>query len=68
MTQDCLLLPHSGVDFGLVDKLAQDISSNQAVDLGDACLDWLFARILLNEATELISDKSTLGNDSKNQH
>jgi len=50
------------------DKLAPDISSNQAVDLGDGWLDWLVARILLNEATELITDKSTLGNDSKNQH
>jgi tetratricopeptide (TPR) repeat protein len=48
-------------------KLAQDISSNQAVDLGDKWLDWLVARILLNEATELIADKSTLGNDSKSQ-
>jgi tetratricopeptide (TPR) repeat protein len=37
-------------------KLAQDISSNQAVDLGDGWLDWLVARILLNEATELIAE------------
>ena len=49
-------------------KLAPDISSDHAVDLGDGWLDWLVARILLNEATELITDKSTLGNDSKNQH
>ncbi|HTE89133.1 MAG TPA: serine/threonine-protein kinase, partial [Terriglobales bacterium] len=49
-------------------KLAQDISSNQAVDLGDGWINWLVARILLDEATELIVDKSRLGNDSKNQH
>lgn len=49
-------------------KLAQDISSNQAVDLGDGWLDWLVARILLNEATELFADESTLGNNSNNQH
>jgi hypothetical protein len=49
-------------------KLAQDISSNQAVDLGDGWLNWLVARILLDEATELIADNATLGNDSKNQH
>jgi len=49
-------------------KLAQDISSNQSVDLGDGWINWLVARILLDEATELIADKSTLGNDSKNQH
>jgi tetratricopeptide (TPR) repeat protein len=49
-------------------KLAQDISYNQAVDLGDGWINWLVARILLDEATELIVDKSTLGNDSKNQH
>ena len=49
-------------------KLAQDISSNQAVDLGDKWLDWLVARIWLDEATELIADKSTLGNDLNNQH
>src|SRR4029077_11242657 len=36
-------------------KLAQDISSNQALDLGDKWLDWLVARILLREATELIA-------------
>src|SRR5258708_1127825 len=38
-------------------KLAQDISSNQAVDLGDGWINWLVARILLDEATELIADK-----------
>jgi tetratricopeptide (TPR) repeat protein len=47
------------------DKLAPDISYDQAVDLGDGWLDWLVARILLNEATELIADKSTPSNDSK---
>jgi len=49
-------------------NLAQDISSNQAVDLGDKWLDWLVARILLNEATELIANESTPGAKSKNQH
>jgi hypothetical protein len=49
-------------------KLAQDITSNQAVDLGDGWINWLVARILLDEATGLIADKSTLGNDSKKQH
>jgi hypothetical protein len=45
-------------------KLAQGISSNQAVDLGDKWLDWLVARILLNEATELIANESTPANNS----
>jgi hypothetical protein len=49
-------------------KLAQDISSNQAVDLGDKWLDWLVARILLNEATELIANESIPGAKSNNQH
>jgi len=49
-------------------KLAQDISSNQAVDLGDGWINWLVARILLDEATELIADKSTPGAKSNNQH
>ena len=49
------------------DKLAPDISSNEAVDLGDGWLDWLVARILLNEATELIANESTPGAKSKNQ-
>jgi hypothetical protein len=42
-------------------KLAQDISSNQAVDLGDKWMDWLIARILLNEASVLIANESTPG-------
>ena len=50
------------------DKLAPDISSDHAVDLGDGWLDWLVARILLNEATELIANESTPGAKSKNQH
>ena len=50
------------------DKLAPDISSNHAVDLGDGWLDWLVARILLNEATELIGNESTPGAKSNNQH
>jgi tetratricopeptide (TPR) repeat protein len=49
-------------------KLAQDISSHQAVDLGEGWINWLVARILLDQATELIANKSTLGNDSKNHH
>jgi serine/threonine protein kinase/tetratricopeptide (TPR) repeat protein len=46
-------------------KLAQGISSNQAVDLGDKWLDWLVARILLNEATEPIANESTPANNSR---
>jgi hypothetical protein len=49
-------------------KLAPDISSNQAVDLGDKWMDWLVARILLNEATELIADESAPVAKSNNQH
>jgi len=37
-------------------KLAQDISSNQTVDLGDGWINRLVARILLDEATELVTD------------
>jgi tetratricopeptide (TPR) repeat protein len=48
-------------------KLAPDISSDPAVDLGDKWLDWLVARILLNEATGLINDSSGSGNNSSNQ-
>ena len=47
-------------------KLAQDMSSNQAVDLGDGWINWLVARILLNEATELIANESTPGAKSNN--
>ncbi len=53
---------------GQGNKLAPELSSTGTVDLGAGWLDWLIARILLDEATELIADKSTLGNDSKNQH
>ena len=49
------------------DKLAPDISSDHAVDLGDGWLDWLVARILLNETTELISGNSGSGDKSSNQ-
>jgi len=35
-------------------KLAQDISSNQTVDLGDGWINWLVARILLVEASDLV--------------
>ena len=48
-------------------KLAPDISSNQAVDLGDKWMDWLVARILLNEATELIANESTPAAKSNNR-
>ena len=49
-------------------KLAQDTSSNQTVDLGDGWMNWLVARILLSEATELIANESTPGAKSNNQH
>ncbi len=29
MAQDCLLLPYSGVDLGLVDKLAETLGSGE---------------------------------------
>ena len=48
-------------------KLAQDISSNQAVDLGDKWMDWLVARILLDEASQLVGNDSATDNNSKNQ-
>jgi tetratricopeptide (TPR) repeat protein len=48
-------------------KLAQDISSNQTVDLGDGWINWLVARILLDEATELVSAGSTPANNSRTQ-
>jgi tetratricopeptide (TPR) repeat protein len=48
-------------------KLAQAISSNQTVDLGDGWINWLVARILLNEATELIANESTPANNSRTQ-
>ncbi len=50
------------------DKLAPDISPNHAVDLGHGWLDWLIARILLNEATEVVGNESTTGAKSDNQH
>jgi hypothetical protein len=49
-------------------KLAPEISSGHPVELGDLWLDWLVARILLNEATELIANESTPGAKSNNQH
>ena len=48
-------------------KLAPELSSTGAVDLGDGWLDWLVARILLDEATELVADGSTPANNSKTQ-
>ncbi len=38
-------------------KLASEISSTGAVDLGDGWLDWLIARILLDEATDLVGTR-----------
>jgi tetratricopeptide (TPR) repeat protein len=47
-------------------RLAPEVSSTRTPDLGDGWLDWLIARILLNEATELIANESTPGAKSKN--
>jgi serine/threonine protein kinase len=44
--------------------LAPEISFDHAVDLGDGWLDWLVARILLNEATGLIVDNPASANNS----
>lgn len=72
----CAVLAMSQWRFGLKEaaratlsdgnKLAQDISLNQTVDLGDKWLDWLIARILLNEASVLMADESTPGPKSNN--
>jgi tetratricopeptide (TPR) repeat protein len=48
-------------------KLAPEISSTGAVDLGGGWLDWLVARILLNEAARLVADGSTPANHVKTQ-
>jgi tetratricopeptide (TPR) repeat protein len=48
-------------------KLAPDIPSNQAMDLGDKWMDWLVARILLKEATELMANESAPGRKSNEQ-
>src|SRR6266478_4491271 len=42
-------------------RLAPEMPSTQTPDLGDKWLDWLVARILLNEATELIANETTPG-------
>jgi tetratricopeptide (TPR) repeat protein len=47
--------------FSQGNKLAPDISSTQGVDLGGGWVDWVVARILLTEATELIANESTPG-------
>jgi tetratricopeptide (TPR) repeat protein len=47
-------------------KLAPDISATQGVDLGGGWVDWVVARILLNEATELVTEPSTPANHSRN--
>ena len=47
--------------------LASDISSTQGVDLRGGWLDWVVARILLDDSTELIADRSTPANNSNNQ-
>jgi len=49
-------------------RLVPEVPSTQTPDLGDGWLDWLVARILLNEATELIGNESTPGAKSNNQH
>jgi tetratricopeptide (TPR) repeat protein len=46
-------------------KLAPELSSTGTVDLGGGWLDWLVARILLDEATELVGAGSTPANDSR---
>ena len=48
-------------------KLAPELSSRGAVDLGGGWLDWLVARILLDEATELVTHASTPANNSRTQ-
>jgi len=48
-------------------KLAPELSSSGAVDLGGGWLDWLVARILLDEATELVTHASTPANNSRTQ-
>jgi hypothetical protein len=52
---------------GQGNKLAAEILSTGAVDLGAGWLDWLIARILLDEATELVTDGSTSANNSRTQ-
>ena len=49
-------------------KLAPELSSTGAVDLGDGWLDWLVARILLDEATGLITDQYIPVNNSRTQN
>jgi hypothetical protein len=48
-------------------KLAPDISSNQAIDLGDKWIDWLVARVLLDEAAELVAGRSTSASNSNHR-
>jgi tetratricopeptide (TPR) repeat protein len=48
-------------------KLAPELSSTGTVDLGSEWLDWLIARILLDEATELVTEGSTPANNSRTQ-
>jgi len=38
-------------------KLAPELSTTGAVDLGDGWLDWLIARILLDEAADLVETR-----------
>lgn len=49
------------------DRLAPKISSTGALDLGGGWLDWLVARILLDEATKLLADGSASPNNSRTQ-
>ena len=48
-------------------KLAPELSSTGALDLGDGWLDWLVARILLDEATKLVTAGSTPATNSRTQ-
>jgi len=48
-------------------KLAPEPSSTGAVDLGGGWVDWLIARILLDEATKLVTEGSTPANNSRTQ-
>jgi serine/threonine protein kinase len=57
----------AGATLSRGNTLAPEISSDHAVDLGDGWLDWLVARILLDEATGLIVDNPASGNNSNNR-
>ena len=48
-------------------KLAPELSSTGTVDLGGGWLDWLIAWILLDEATELVTQGATPAHNSRTQ-